>query len=85
MGTIYCGTDVKGTSKELPLGTYYIYEKTPPLGYTLDTSMHEVTIACGDQDVEVILMDGEVKNKVIQGQVAIVKHTDQTKDGYYDP
>ena len=85
LDTLYCGTANKAATKELPLGVFYIKEKTPPTGYTLDTTMHKVTIAYGNQDVEVVLVDGEVKNKVIEGQLAIVKHSDQIKTGYDDP
>ena len=83
--TIYCGTTDKAISKELLLGTYYIKEKVPPVGYTLDTAAHRIVIAYGDQDVEVLMLDGTVRNKVIEGQVAIVKHTDQPMEGYDDP
>jgi len=82
--TIYCGAAVKATTKELPLGVYYIKEKTPPVGYTPHTAMHKVDIKYGDQDIEVVLVDGEVKNKVIEGQIAIVKHLDEALEGYTD-
>ena len=82
--TIYCGVTDKATSKELPLGTYYIKEKVPPVGYTHDTSLHRIVIAYGDQDIEVLMLDGTVRNKVIEGQVAIVKHTDLPMEGYED-
>lgn len=78
--TLYCGTDVKATTKELPLGTYYVNEKTPPVGYNLNDSFHEVKILYAGQDVEVVLVDSDVKNVVIKGQIALVKHTDQPDD-----
>jgi LPXTG-motif cell wall-anchored protein len=83
--TIYCGTANKATTKELPLGVYYVKEQAPPAGYTLDTAMHKVTIAYGSQDVEVVMVDGEVKNKVIEGQIALVKHLDKPMEGYDAP
>ena len=82
--TIYCGATDKATSKELPLGTYYIKEKVPPVGYTLDTAAHRIVIAYGDQDIEVLMLDGTVRNKVIEGQIGLVKHTDQPMEGYED-
>ena len=85
MDTLYCGAADKATSKELPLGTYYIKEKIPPVGYTLDTAAHKIVIAYGDQDIEVLMLDGTVRNKVIEGQIALVKHTDQPMEGYDDP
>jgi uncharacterized surface anchored protein len=54
VGTIYCGTTNHATTKEFPLNTYYIKEKVPPIGYTHDTSMYNILIAYGDQDVEVL-------------------------------
>jgi len=47
--------------------------------------MQKAVIAYGNQDVEVVFVDGEIKNKVIEGQIAIVKHSDQIKTGYDDP
>jgi len=83
--TIYCGAANKATTKELPLGTFYIKELFPPMGYNLAGDMQRVVIAYGHQDVEVVFVDGEIKNKVIEGQIAIVKHSDQIKTGYDDP
>lgn len=84
MDTLYCGAAVKATTKELPLGTYYVKEKTPPVGYNLNESFHEVKIEYAGQDIEVVLVDSEVKNTVIKGQIALVKHTDQP-DPNVDP
>ena len=74
--TIYCGSNTFGTTVELPLGTYYIKEKVPPVGYTLDPNFYEVKIEYEGQDVSVVTRKMDVKNKVIQGQIALVKHTD---------
>ena len=72
--TLYCDTATSVTSKELPLGNYYVKEKTPPVGYTLDESKHAVTIEYQGQDVSVVRKNAEIKNKVIEGEIAIVKH-----------
>jgi uncharacterized surface anchored protein len=74
--TLYCGNTTSATTKELPLGSYYVKEKTPPTGYNLDTSRHDVTIEYQGQDVSVVRKNTEVRNKVIEGQIGITKHTD---------
>lgn len=75
--TIYCGSNTFGTTVELPLGTYYIKEKVPPVGYTLDPNFYEVKIEYEGQDVSVVTRKMDVKNKVIEGQIALTKHTDE--------
>jgi LPXTG-motif cell wall-anchored protein len=75
--TLYCGNNTFATSKELPLGDYYYKEKVPPVGYTLDPNSYPVTIEYQGQDVKVVKKYGDLKNKVIEGQIAIVKHTDE--------
>jgi uncharacterized surface anchored protein len=74
--TLYCGTNNFATSKELPLGSYYYKEKVPPVGYTLDTNSYPVTIEYQGQNVAVVKKYGDLKNKVIEGQIALTKHTD---------
>ena len=74
--TLYCGNNTFATTKELPLGDYYVKEKIPPKGYNLDTSRHDVTIEYQGQDVAVVRKNSEVRNKVIEGWIALVKHTD---------
>ena len=75
--TIYCGSNTFATSIELPLGTYYVKEKVPPVGYTIDPNFNEVKIEYGGQDVQIVQEKNDNKNKVIQGQIALVKHTDE--------
>ena len=82
--TLYCGTDVKATTKELPLGTYFVREKTPPVGYTHDDNFYEVKIEYAGQEVEVTEVGSAVENKVVEGQIAITKHSD-TPDVDVDP
>lgn len=83
--TLYCGTDVRATTKELPLGTYYVREKTAPVGYNLNEGYYQVKLEYAGQDIAITSSSYNLKNKVIKGQVAIVKHTDQTMEGYDDP
>ena len=74
--TLYCGNNTSATTKELPLGSFYVKESVPPQGYNLDTSRHDVTIEYQGQNVAVVRKNAEVKNKVIEGQISVVKHTD---------
>ena len=82
--TIYCGNTSSATTKELPLGNYYYKEKVPPVGYTLDTGSYPITIDYQGQNVEVSKKYGNLSNKVIEGQIAITKHTDDP-DPNVDP
>ena len=85
LDTLYCGDGVTATTKELPLGTYFVKEKTAPAGYNLDEEFHEVKLEYAGQDVDVTSAGCALKNKVIEGQIAIVKHIDEAMEGYDDP
>jgi uncharacterized surface anchored protein len=74
--TLNCGNETSKTSKELPLGSYFVKEKIPPKGYTLDPTPHSVTIEYQGQNVAVVRKNAEVRNKVIEGQISVVKHSD---------
>lgn len=82
--TIYCGVGVTATTKELPLGTYYVREKTAPEGYNMDGAFHQVKLEYAGQDIEVTSSSYDLKNQVIQSQIAITKHTDLPAEGYDD-
>lgn len=43
-------------SVELKHGTYYVKEITPPSGYTLDTTIHKITVSSG-KTVELVVKD----------------------------
>ena len=85
MDTIYCAADVKATTKELPLGTYYVREKNPPVGYNLNEDFHKVELVYAGQEIDVTGSSYDLKNDVIKGQIAIVKHLDEPMEGYDDP
>jgi len=82
---IYTGSGTTATTKELPLGTYYVREKTPPVGYTLSEDFHQVKLEYAGQEIEVTGSSYDLKNKVVEGQIAIVKHLDEAMEGYDDP
>ena len=74
--TLYCGDNVSVTSKEFPLGNYYWKEKVPPTGYNLDPSSHPFSIEYQGQNINIVLLDRIQRNKVIEGRIGLVKHTD---------
>jgi LPXTG-motif cell wall-anchored protein len=81
---IYCGNSTFALSKEVKLGSYVVKEVTPPLGYTLTQKEYPVTIDYAGQEVEVNLVSAEVSNRVIKGNIQIVKHSDDP-DPQVDP
>ena len=82
---LYCGNAKSVTSKEVPLGNgYLVKEVTPPSGYTLTQKEHVVNIEYADQDVEVNLKSTDVKNTVIKGKIALIKHSNDP-DSQVDP
>ncbi|MDR2753518.1 MAG: Cys-Gln thioester bond-forming surface protein [Oscillospiraceae bacterium] len=85
LGTLYCGDNVSVTSKEFPLGNYYWKEKVPPTGYTLDQTPHPFSIEYSGQNITVNLLNRIQKNKVIEGKIALVKHTDQPDPDVQNP
>jgi len=72
------------TSKELPLGTYYVVETKAPKGYVLDSTPQKVEIIYNqkNQDIEVLTEDNDPAlkvgqtNEVVSGKIAITKYTD---------
>ncbi|MDR0286409.1 MAG: LPXTG cell wall anchor domain-containing protein, partial [Clostridiales bacterium] len=74
--TLNCGNISSATTKELPLGAFYVKEKVPPVGYNLDTSRHDVNIEYQGQNVAVVRKNADVKNNVVEGWISVTKHTD---------
>lgn len=68
-------------SSLLNLGTYKIYEVKPPKGYTLSTEPMTVTGDFDRQSVEVGRADTGISDRVIKGQVAVVKFADAPLTG----
>ncbi|MEG2441716.1 MAG: SpaA isopeptide-forming pilin-related protein [Acetivibrio sp.] len=61
----------KGTSQKIQFGTYLVKERTAPTGYTLDPTVHEVTLPSTGSNV----LEAAVKSKetVIRGDVKLIK------------
>ena len=63
-------------SPELPLGSYVVREKTPPLGYTLNETEYPVVIEYAGQTVEIVEKAVRVENTVIRGRISIIKYAE---------
>ena len=73
--TLTADTDMV-TSPELPLGSYVVREKTPPLGYTLNENEYPVVIEYAGQTVEIVEKAVRVENTVIRGRISIIKYAE---------
>lgn len=73
--TLTADTDMV-TSPELPLGSYVVREKTPPLGYTLNENEYPVVIEYAGQTVEIVEKAVTVENTVIRGRISIIKYAE---------
>ena len=61
------------TTGLLYLGAYTITEVTAPDGYLLDDSPHEVILAYGGQDIEVVTESLTIENAPQMGQIVVTK------------
>lgn len=74
------------TSKELPLGTYKVYEEEPtPEGYLLNPNPIVVTLKYGGQNIEVVGASGIMQDTVKKGQISLVKFANRDLGGNSDP
>ncbi len=81
---LYCGNSTSVTSKEVPLGEYFVKEVSPPTGYTLTQQRYTANITYAGQEKEVSVVSTDVSNVVIKGRIQIVKHSDEP-DPQVDP
>lgn len=68
-------TNAKGQASVdgLYLGKYYLKEKTPSNGYTLDTTEYDINISYAGQTVQVTTKQQTVKERVIAQAFSIIK------------
>lgn len=71
--TITTGSDGTATSKNLPLGTYSVKEKTAPVNYVLSDEAHSVTLSYDGQTKEVVYAGVTATNKVQMGRIRVTK------------
>lgn len=75
------GSDGTVTSKNLPLGKYYIIERVPPVGYKLDSTLEYVEITYQSQDVNVVSKAWEQFNNRQKVSIEIEKYDKETNHG----
>ncbi len=82
---LYCGDAKSITSQEIPLGSYTVREAVPPRGYTLSQKEYAVTINYAGQETVFNLQMVNVRNTVIKGKIAIIKHSDSADPAVTPP
>ena len=75
------GETIAYSSDALPLGTYYVIEKQPPQGYTLNSEAVRVEVAYEGELVEIARKQVCIQDRVIQGKISLTKFADTTLAG----
>ncbi len=68
----------KAQSKELPLGTYTVKEKTAPSGYLLDAKTYSVTFQGDTSSKEILYQDVESQENAQKGRIRLIKQDRET-------
>ena len=78
-------TDAQGKaqSKQLPLGSYRVTEKTAPAGFRRNTATFTADLAYGGQDAEVVYADIAVPEQPQMGKISVKKTNANTAMGDY--
>ncbi len=69
----------KAQSKELPLGTYTVKEKTAPSGYLLDAKTYSVTFQGDTSSKEILYQDVESQENAQKGRIRLIKQDRETE------
>lgn len=72
------GADGKGTSKDLPLGSYTVKETSAPYGFVLSKESRSVTLAYAGQTVPVVYGSASIPNMPQVGTITITKADAET-------
>ena len=67
------GEDGKATLDNLPLGSYYVMEKTAPDGFVTDKEPSEVAFVYVDQDTPVVEQEVTIKNERQKVEITVEK------------
>ena len=72
-------TDDRGVAETdvLPLGSYTVQEKSAPVAYLVDDTVHEVTLAYKDQNTPVVTVTVKADNELRTGGVKLMKYTEK--------
>lgn len=76
VATLTTDKEGKASIDDLYLGKYYLKEKTPSNGYTLDPTEYDIDVAYAGQTVEVTTKQQTVKERVISQAFSIIKISD---------
>ena len=77
--TVTTGEDGKAVAENLPLGSYYVVEKSAPEGFVLNPDRSEVKFVYADQDTPVIEQEVTVGNE--RQKVAIKVEKQDAENG----
>ncbi|MGI6175200.1 MAG: SpaA isopeptide-forming pilin-related protein [Christensenellales bacterium] len=78
VATLTTGADGKGTSADLPLGTYTMKETSAPHGFVLSKESRTVTLAYAGQSVPIVYASASIPNKPQEGTITITKADAET-------
>ena len=72
-------TDDRGVAETdaLPLGSYTVQEKSAPVAYLVDDTVHEVTLAYKNQNTPVVTVTVKADNELRTGGVKLMKYTEK--------
>lgn len=73
VATLTTNDEAKASITDLYLGNYYIKEKSPSNGYTLDTTEYDIVLSYDNQNVSIVTKNQTVKERVIAQAFSIIK------------
>lgn len=76
VATLTTDANAKAVITDLYLGDYYIKEKTPSTGYTLDTNEYDVSLTYENSQVSIITKKQTVKERVKAQAFQLIKASD---------
>lgn len=82
--TVTTGSDGTAKSKELPLGSYYVNERTSPDGFTHSDEVKDAVLEYKDQDTALVFTDaGTYENERQKVSVQVIKKDADTNTPLY--
>lgn len=73
VSTLTTDSEANASIDELYLGDYYLKEKTPSHGYTLDPIEYEISLTYENQNIEVVTKKQTVKERIIAQAFSLIK------------